>query len=804
MIFASLLPIEIFVNNLIMIVLLVCGLILIYLGNKKTILLGISYIILGIYTLYSNLISDFSEHILENIVSSLLFAFSMVFMGYFYLNQFYANLPNFKYLKWGSVATGIVLSVLVFGYSPLSSENPIFTQVPILVVISLYFIPIGAISLFKLTKTMMNLRHNQETGDIHSRRIFFIIDMGLILIVIMVFVRFMRLNLIANIGYIIAVITTTFGYYLNGRDETLHSRIMKFDKIRTELEDTSENYRAVVETTRNLILRSDLQGIIEYVNPAVHSFIKYTPVQLLKKQITDFVKERDRTLVSNVIARIRLGEIVSGIEFDLESKGGQIINVLSNFSPLFGPNNTIRGFLMICNDVTIQKTAINRVNEFLKYQYLLNDLSTMGMNIKLDSQQFLENALPLIASIIGFDRISIIKESEKKTYYRLIDWINPHRKETKDIIKDLSTVNIEDILKNNEIIQLTNEFDTSKRLYYQILPLRTHDKNLDYLEFEFDSDKVRETIRENSIVIDNIILILKQVINLLDYRNSLENLVKDRTTDLLNITDNLTVEVSERKKLTFFLKDALKEAMAASDAKSVFLANMSHELRTPLNAVIGFSELLVDSYKKDENNERMEFAENIHESGMFLLAYISKILELSRLESGMQKINVVNINIDNLLTQIISNYDKVIVEKHLTVTKHVSASDLNLKSDFDRLKIILSNIFENSVLYTSNKGNIDLSIKLLHENDKDYVNFIISDDGVGIPIKEQKKIFEPFVHIENRKITSQQRSGLGLYISKLYVETLGGKIWFESSTEKGTKFYVSIPKGFADEQNLII
>jgi len=262
--------------------------------------------------------------------------------------------------------------------------------------------------------------------------------------------------------------------------------------------------------------------------------------------------------------------------------------------------------------------------------------------------------------------------------------------------------------------------------------------------------------------------------------------------------EELEDNLQRNDKLIKELEKAKLKAEESDRLKSAFLANMSHEIRTPMNAIIGFSELLPSIKSKDKFDM---FIAHIKNSGRKLLRIIDDIIDISKIESNQLMVKYVWSSIYNLIEESVlffneanmSEYRKDIKILHTTTT---GFSGLTIKTDPIRLKQIIDNFISNALKY-SDKGEIKVSFETDQENNK--IIFKVQDEGIGIPVEDQKLIFDRFMQSENRKM--KEGTGLGLSICKGIAEIMSGEIWLESEHGKGSVFYLSLPLIQSDEGN---
>lgn len=236
-------------------------------------------------------------------------------------------------------------------------------------------------------------------------------------------------------------------------------------------------------------------------------------------------------------------------------------------------------------------------------------------------------------------------------------------------------------------------------------------------------------------------------------------------------------------------------------AKSDFLSNMSHEIRSPMNAIVGFSETLLNSPNFDEKSARTDIS-HIASAGNNMLDIINNILDISKIESGKETLEMKEYSISSIVMELSSIIEARIGNKPVKLIIDV---DKNIPSkmygDSTKLFQILLNILTNSVKYTE-VGKIKLTIIGVKENDMEKLSIKVSDTGYGIKKEDFDKLFEKFSRLENATSNEIEGTGLGLVITKKYVDLMNGKIWFESEYEVGTTFYVELKQKIISETGI--
>jgi signal transduction histidine kinase len=255
---------------------------------------------------------------------------------------------------------------------------------------------------------------------------------------------------------------------------------------------------------------------------------------------------------------------------------------------------------------------------------------------------------------------------------------------------------------------------------------------------------------------------------------------------LNNMADELVDAVENLKASFYEAEGARLQALEASRLKSEFLASMSHEVRTPVNAIIGFSDLLLE---KESDEEKKEQLKTIKKSAQILLDNINDILDFSKIEAGKLNISKSPVLISELVEEISPIVRLRLYGKDVTFTKEISRDiEKPLLCDRVRLRQVLLNILINSAKFTK-KGAITLSASKGSDSE---ILFKIIDTGIGIPKEHHAKIFEPFIQVDGGLTREHSGVGLGLAIAKRLIEMMGGKIWIESASGKGSTFYFTL------------
>jgi signal transduction histidine kinase len=264
---------------------------------------------------------------------------------------------------------------------------------------------------------------------------------------------------------------------------------------------------------------------------------------------------------------------------------------------------------------------------------------------------------------------------------------------------------------------------------------------------------------------------------------------EERVVNLVTALANQSKIAVENAHLFLEIEEKGQQLEVANRHKSEFLANMSHELRTPLNAIIGFSEVLLERMFGEVNDKQEEYLQDIYSSGRHLLSLINDILDLSKVEAGRMELELTTFSlpmaIDNALTLV-----RTRAENHgITLETDVDGRLGDFVGDERKIKQILVNLLSNAVKFTPEGGRVAVHAGPANGN----VEISVSDTGIGIPQEDQGLIFEEFRQAGPDHAGKREGTGLGLTLTRKFVELHGGAIWVKSEVGRGSIFTFTLP-----------
>ncbi|HEU0071027.1 MAG TPA: ATP-binding protein [Alphaproteobacteria bacterium] len=254
--------------------------------------------------------------------------------------------------------------------------------------------------------------------------------------------------------------------------------------------------------------------------------------------------------------------------------------------------------------------------------------------------------------------------------------------------------------------------------------------------------------------------------------------------------DLLGISLERAREQITDLEEARRAAMRANQAKSTFLASISHELRTPLNAIIGFSELLQKQYAGPLNDKQQEYVTDVLRSGTHLLTLINDILDLSKAEAGKLDLIDGEVDLNGIVRLSLRMLAPRAADKGITLASHLPHRPLRVWGDRQKLKQVLLNLLSNAVKFTPAGGNVCVSA-VVDQQRRPVLT--VEDDGIGIAPQDIDKVLQPFERAQSQMGLAVEGTGIGLPLSKTFVENHGGSFILESALGQGTKATVRLP-----------
>ncbi len=614
----------------------------------------------------------------------------------------------------------------------------------------------------------------------------------------------------------------------------------------------------IVSNIGDVIVIIDQNGINRYKSPNVENLFGWKPEELVGKSAWNLVHPDDLNTAKKIVAEVALKPNASETtEIKYRRKDGvyvwieiTIVNLLSD------PD--IQGFLGNYNDISERKHAQEKIREKdLEFKKLSSNLPDLIFQFtrRPDGTYYVPIASEGIKNIFGCKPEDVINDftpigrvihpddierviadieySAKHVSYfncefrvlipgKPIQWI--YSKSTPEKLPDGSITWYgfnADISERKRVEDSLVKLKTAIEKSEISVVITDENGNIEYANPFFD--KISGYSKEEYIGKNS--RFLKSAYHSKEFYEEMWNTIKSGQTwegELYNCNKNgemywentiispvtnshneitnfvaIKTDITQVKNMNSELILAKERAEESDRLKSAFLANMSHEIRTPMNGILGFTELLKEPDLSDD--QRNSFMDIIEKSGERLLNIINDIIDISKIESGLMKIKYSEINVNEYLNQILAFFIPEADAKNikLTCSPGLLKNEAYLKTDGEKLHAILTNLVKNALKYTET-GFIEFGY--IRQPNHSYLQFYVKDTGIGIPKDRKEAIFERFVQADIVDKMARQGAGLGLSISKSYVEMLRGSIWVESEVENlsagksgSSTFYFTLP-----------
>ncbi len=263
------------------------------------------------------------------------------------------------------------------------------------------------------------------------------------------------------------------------------------------------------------------------------------------------------------------------------------------------------------------------------------------------------------------------------------------------------------------------------------------------------------------------------------------------TTEEIELTSAFAAQASvalDNAQTFSAMTQARSEAERANKLKGQFISNMSHEFKTPLNGIINMTGFVLDGVMGDVNQEQSKALQQTVDNGHHLLSMVNDILDITKFEAGMLKIPFTPVNVMTIFDAIYEIAQGLVLDRSLEIRANRPDEAPIVRGSRRRIRQILLNLVSNAIKYTPS-GYVDMDMSILEDG---YVQISVSDTGIGIPQEDQDFVFESFAQAQNN-IDNPLSTGLGLPITKHLVDLHRGRIWFESTVDVGSTFYVCLP-----------
>ena len=528
-------------------------------------------------------------------------------------------------------------------------------------------------------------------------------------------------------------------------------------KLEESLAASEEKYRSLIESSYDSIFIIQ-NGFIKYVNRELIKKAECAEKELIGKPFIHFVAPDERKKVLEYYQKKFSGEKVpKKYESVAQIKSGKLIDVEVSVIPIEFEGKPAEQ--VVLRDITVYKK-----NESIQ-KVLFEITKTSFHDIGL--KEYLSKIHGILGQLFKVDNFYIAlynKNIDKYSFPYLVDEYDDF--ETDDPIPLPHTLT--DFVRKTGKAQLFTE-ESEKLLLKEGINLVGENSPI-WLGAPLIDSSTSEVIG---------------VIAIQDYHDK-DAYTQDNLFTLEIIANSIGLFI-ERVRLNQELKIAKEKAEESDRLKSAFLANMSHEIRTPMNGILGFSALLKEPFVKEEDQHK--YIEIIEKSGIRMLNIINDLIDISKVEAGLMEVLISETNVNDQIEYIYTFFKPEVEKKgmKLYAKKPLTEKEAVIKTDREKMYAVLTNLVKNAIKY-SDQGWIEIG----YEKNETTLQFYVKDTGIGIDISRQQAIFDRFVQADIADKRAHQGAGLGLSITKAYVEMLGGKIWVESNN-KGSTFFFTLP-----------
>jgi len=531
-----------------------------------------------------------------------------------------------------------------------------------------------------------------------------------------------------------------------------------------------QKFKLGIDRSENAVFITDLEGVIQYANPAFEKVYGFSPEEAVGKtpriiksglMPDEQYKKFWETLLS--------GGTVSG-EITNKTKDGTLIPIAGTNSPILDESGKAIGFLAVHQDITERKLSeeiLKRRNDYLAASSEIGRLVTST----LDLNTIFTRTVNLISERFGFyyAAIYIIEETGFNAVLR---------EATGEAGEKMKAQRYSVVVGSNSIVGKVAE---------GIEPRLVNDTDLEplYVPNPF----LLDTRGEVAIPLR----IGSRIVGVIDIQSTQAYaFTKDDLSVLQSLADQVAVAIDNARSYELS-QQLIKDLREVDQLKSQFLANMSHELRTPLNSIIGFSRVILKGIDGAVSDMQQQDLTAIYNSGQHLLGLINDILDLARIEAGKMELNFEEVHLAEMATSVMSTAKGLVKEKPIQLIQRIPTNMPAVRGDTMRVRQVLLNLISNASKFTD-EGSITVEA-LVQKGPSGKMEALINviDTGPGISIEDQKKLFQAFSQVDGSATRKSGGSGLGLSICANLVQLHGGRIGIHSGAGTGATFWFTLP-----------
>ncbi len=541
------------------------------------------------------------------------------------------------------------------------------------------------------------------------------------------------------------------GTRTSARDITDQKKLLEIKQLHQSLNEAKDKFRTYIQSSPISVFQADDNGNYTFVNPAACTLLGYSEEELLHMSIQDIQPKEFLEKGFESFKEVKQNGISKNFEMPFLRKDGSHVDIVLDATKI-ADNEYIAYVKDISNLKKIERELLNQNREYPalneEYKTSIDELHK-AKELTEESETRLKEAQRLAK--IGHWELDVKENTLKWSdeIYRIFG-ANPQQFGA-NYEAFMSFVHPDDReLVNNayfEHVKTQKEYDIVHRV---LLPTG---------ELKYVNERCESEFGDDGQAVKSI---------------------------------GTVADITERIEIQLELEAAKARAEESDMLKTSFLQNLSHEIRTPMNAINGFAQML--QHQDISPEKQKKFVQIIQKSTEQLLTIVSDVLTIASIQTKQEKIQLEQISLNNLLTELLTEFSTRADEKNIALYLHRNLSDEDSKIYSDRAKLsqIFSNLLSNALKFTF-RGNVEFGYEIIENQDIKQIRFYVKDTGIGIPFDVHDKIFDHFRQADTQIGTTYGGTGLGLSISKGYAELLGGKIWVNSVLNEGSTFYFTIP-----------
>ena len=509
---------------------------------------------------------------------------------------------------------------------------------------------------------------------------------------------------------------------------------------------------AVVESSDDAIIGESLNGVITSWNPAAERIFGYAPDDVIGQPMASLVCPGDEDQVEMLLQRMREGHHIEHFQTVRRHKNGSKVYVSLTLSPIVDAYGEVIGIAETARDITDRVALQESLTASTQQVRLLTEREAWAKALIMAERRFrdlIENSPDVVLQVNTQGTILIANRTAETAF-----GYSP---------AELVGANIDMLIPDMRHSALAwNQAFAHPGI------TRSLGQGLDLYASRKDGTEFPVEISLNPVEIDGHVHITAALRDITERKRTEEQV---RT-----LQESYMAELEARQK----------EAERLNRTKSDFMAGITHELRTPLHTILGFSELLREESEGPLNETQKSFLDHIRRDSEHLLRLINDVLDYSRIDAGGMHLHTESLSVGEAVRSAVGAIGSHADTKGIAIECEGDAGELRVLADAMRLRQILYNLLSNAVKFTPPAGKIRVSAR----QEGGFVRFTVSDNGIGISLEEQPRIFERFYQVGH----TTGGAGLGLAICRQLVQMQGGTIFVESEPGSGSRFHFTLHK----------